>query len=171
MTVKQDSFSKKYIKSHFGTVYSVARSIRNTVKDEKEKKASAKKDCATHSSFVGVGDPLKMIFVTPSKNRLNLIFDIFDKNTLNQNKDFLIAATEKATQNDYELRIVTRNNLANPKLYHDLLNTHNVKPPKAVSFYTDWHERVSAPIYALEVTDGDVFFTVKDFNKLKEWGK
>lgn len=169
--MKQDSFSKKYIKSHFSTIYSVARSVRNTVKDEKEKKASAKKDCATHSSFVGVGDPLKTIFVTPSKNRLNLIFANLDKNTMSHDKDFLILATEKANQNGYELRIITRNNLANPKLYHDLIATYNIKSPKTISFYTDWHERVSAPIYALEVTDGDVFFTVKDFNKLKEWGK
>ncbi|MBP3899216.1 hypothetical protein J6D24_00190 [Candidatus Saccharibacteria bacterium] len=169
--MKQDSFSKKYIKSHLGTVYSVARSIRNAVKDEKDKKASAKKDCATHSSSADEGDSLKMIFVTPSKNRLNLILTSLDEDALKRNRDILLIATEKANLNSYELRIITRNNLANPKLYRDLLNAYNVNSPKKVSFYTDWHERVSAPIYALEVTDGDVFFTAKDLNRLKEWGK
>ena len=112
-----------------------------------------------------------MIFVTPSKNRLNLILTSLDEDALKRNRDILLIATEKANLNSYELRIITRNNLANPKLYRDLLNAYNVNSPKKVSFYTDWHERVSAPIYALEVTDGDVFFTAKDLNRLKEWGK
>ncbi len=167
--MKQDSFSKKYIKSHLGTAYSVARSIRNTLKQEKAKKASAINDNATHGTAVSVDTPIKKIFVEPAVKRFNVIVLKLNQSLSDSEKTLLVEATKLANGNNYELRIISRNCLPNPKYYNELLSTYNIKRPNQLSFYTDWRGRVSSPIYALEVTSSDVFFA--DINELKEWGR
>ena len=168
--MKQDSFSKKYIKSHFNTAYSVARSVRNTIKNERAKKLSAKEDNATHLSLVPDDAPIKKIYINSPKKRLNVVVSEMD--SLSEPvKAFLVLATTIAHNKNYELRIIVRNSLPNPKAYNDLLQSQNIGLPKSVSFYTDCHERVSSSIYALETTADDVFFTLSEIDKLKEWGK
>ena len=166
--MKQNLSLKEFIKSHFSVLYSAVRSARNTIKDEKLKKSSSL-DRATHSSIVSVNHLIRKIYVTPKKNRFNVIVSKLNENLDNQEKGLLAHATNLANKEGYALRIISRNCLPNANVYNHLLEQRNIKRPRELSFYTDWSERVSLPIQSLEVTSGDIFFTtIKD---IEEWNK
>lgn len=165
--------SKEHIKTRFVGLYNVGRAVRNATKNSKKLKETAKLYDATHDNNVKVDSPLATICVNEGPKRLNIVFEKFDAKALENDtlKEFLVASTNFAKKEDYELRIISRNNLANPKDYTDFLKKHGLTTPKNYSFYTDSNHRVSGRTYRLSIAKNDVFFTEQELEKLKDWIK
>ena len=104
--------------------------------------------------------PLKIIASNWEEPRLNLILDRFDERALKnpEIEKLVLAATKQANDTTKNLRIISRNNLPNPKLYVDFLAQHKASLPEKYSFYSDIDTRVSSPIHRLEVSHADVFY-------------
>lgn len=162
---------KQYIKSKHSTLYDAARIMRNSLRDSKERKLSMEKLRVTHSGKIKADAPLAMILLDSGPKRLNLVFSDFTTDILKETLiiDALLQATRFAVEHDYVLRIIVRNHLPNPKLYTDMMHANHSELPIRYSFYTDSEERVSSPVYRLEVSSNDIFFTENEFSKLKGW--
>lgn len=163
--------SKEYLKKNFQGAYDVSRAIHHGIADAKRIKAYEVENVVVHEKNVPVSAPLSKIYVSPSVKRINLVLDELTTSTVKDEKmaKILKLATEAANTQKYALRMITRNNLANPKVYTDFLKENQLKAPMSMSFYTDFSARISSSVYRLEVTDGDVFFTEAEYNKLKGW--
>lgn len=135
-------------KLHHKKIYGVARSIRRS--RENRRKVATIEGTVTHSPKANPG-PLKMILVNDDEKRLNLIFDGA------MEPDVLVLVTKFANKNNFALRIITRNSLANPKAYLDILKENGVPAPKNYSFYSDIEDRLAPPVHRLEVSRNDVF--------------
>lgn len=162
---------KDRLKSHHQTFYDLARATRTVLKNSKTKRLAAKDEQVTHRQKVSVSAPLSKIYVSSGPKRINLVFADFTAGTVQSESisNMLELATKIATKKGYELRIISRNNLPDPKLYVDFLASKRLIPPEKYSFYTDSSDRISSPIYRLEVSDMDVFFTADDLEKMKGW--
>lgn len=166
--------TKEYIKKNFRVFYDVSRSVGHGIKESKQRRLSEKRDQVVHNKTVQVDSEIAKLFCLPTTNRINLIFSEFTTRRIEGNKqlnNLLTTASKFARNNDYALRIIVRNELPNPKVYADFLESNHLKMPQSISFYTDKSTRVSCPVHRLEVTDGDVFFLETEVSKLKEWIK
>ena len=165
--------SKEHIKARFSGLYSIGRAVRDAAKNSKKLKETTKLYNVAHDDSVEVGSPLAKIYVNEGPKRLNIVFKRFDAKALENNllAEFLAISTEIAKKEECELRIISRNNLANPKDYTDFLKKHGLTAPNKCSFYTDSNKRVSGKTYRLSVTKNDVFFTEQELDKLKDWIK
>ncbi|NLB90806.1 MAG: hypothetical protein GX786_06275, partial [Clostridiales bacterium] len=71
----------------------------------------------------------------------------------------LIVATLYAKKYDYRLRIITRNAVANPKDYQDIMTMNDIVPVNDVEFYSDFERKKDGQFDTkLEVHEKDVFF-------------
>ena len=162
---------KPFIKNKLRFTYDIARSVHHGAKESKWRKIYENQNKAYHEGSVSVDHQIAKLYIQPSIKRLNLIFKSFNAETLNSSKELLITATKFAAEKHFALRIISRNNLPDPKLYHDFVNSQKLTAPELISFYTDSVNRVSMPTYRLEVTKDDVFFTENETSKLKEFIK
>lgn len=164
---------KEYVKENFRAVYDVPRAIHHGIKESKERRQSEAENRVCHTEDVPVDAPLSKMLVLPVEKRLNIVISRLDAATLEDKKqaEILLLAVKIAAEKKYKLRIVSRNNLANPKVFSDFLAKRGIKLPENISFYTDSSARISSSVYRLEVTEGDVFFTEDEINKLKGWAK
>lgn len=162
---------KGYIKTHFSGLYSLGRSVRDASKNSKKLKETEKLYNIAHEGAASVNSPLATIFVNDGPKRLNLIFCDFNVKKITDFTDFLSTGIKFARNNNYALRIISRNNLANPKAYVDFLKANNLEGPETYSFYTDSARRVSGKAHRLEITKNDIFFTEDELDKLKDWIK
>ncbi|MBQ6355054.1 hypothetical protein IJJ18_01365 [Candidatus Saccharibacteria bacterium] len=128
-------------------LYDAAKSF---YRKAQRKKTPALEGAVTHALKTNPG-PLKMILINDGPKRLNLIFDDL------MEPDILILVTKFAVKNDFALRIITRNSLANPKNYLDILKEKNTPAPKDYSFYSDIEQRLAPPVHRLEISRNDVF--------------
>lgn len=162
---------KSFTKQNLRPVYDVIRSIHHGTKESKWRKSYEKQNMVCHKGDVQVNHQIAKIYVEPSTKRLNLIFKSFTVETLNNSKEFLTIATEFAQKKHFAFRIISRNNLPNPKDYYCFATSQNLALPDSISFYTDCMSRVSTPTYRFETTAGDVFFTENEITELKEFIK
>ena len=164
---------KEHIKTHFSGLYSLGRSVRDASKNNKKLKENAKLYNATHIEKVGADAPLATIIVNDGPKRLNLVFSDFSQATLEKKEmaEFLAAGISFAKDNDYVLRIISRNNLADQRAYSNFLMIQNIEGPVNYSFYTDSAKRVSGKTYRLDITKDDVFFIEGEQKNLKDWIK
>lgn len=162
---------KDRIKSHHQTFYSVARAMRDALKAEKKKKNARETEQVIHCEPVSSSAPLSKIYLSSGPKRINLIFEKFNEDSLRQKavSDALITVSKFAASKNVILRIISRNNLPNPNVYVNFLAGKKLDLPEKYSFYTDYSDRVSSPIYRLEVSNSDIFFTIDRPNRIKEW--
>lgn len=162
---------KGYIKTHFSGLYSLGRSVRDASKNSKKLKETEKLYSIAHEGVASVNSPLAIIFVNDGPKRLNLVLCDFSTKKVADFADFLSTGIKFARNNNYALRIISRNNLADPKAYIDFLKANNLEGPETYSFYTDSARRVSGKAHRLEITKNDIFFTEDELDKLKDWIK
>ena len=136
------------VKLHHKKLYGLARSASKS--REKRRKTATVDGAVTHAPKANPG-LLKMILINDGSKRLNLIFDN------GMEPEVAILVTKFAIKNDFALRIITRNSLANPKTYLDILKEKNVPAPKDYSFYSDVDSRLAPAVHRLEVSRNDVF--------------
>ena len=162
---------KTSFKERHRTIYDAARAVRTTFRNSKKIKATARSERAVHAEQVSASAPISKLYIPSGPKRINLVFSFFTESAIsNESKDDMLAlATKFSVDHKYDLRIVVRNHLPNPKVYIDFLSSKKLTPPASYSFYTDSSERVSSPVYRLDVTDNDVFFTEHELSKLKGW--
>ncbi len=164
---------KKQIKAHFSGLYSLGRSIRDVSKNNKKLKETEKLYNATHANSITADAPIATIFINDGPRRINLVYSKFNKEALAEQEklDLLIVGTEFANAHNFAIRIISRNELPNPRIYCETLKSKKIDIPEDYSFYTDASERVSGKTYRLSITKNDIFFTEKELKKLKEWIK
>lgn len=144
-------------------IYGAARSVYNKL----HKKSAAQLGDVTHPASEKDA-PLKMIFVNDDVKRLNLILDDnLDENTIKKPtiSEILALVTNFANKHDFHLRIITRKNLANPKVYLDFLKSEKISAPKNYSFYTDIDSRLAPVVHRLEVSKSDIFLATSPASK------
>ena len=171
-------------KAKYNTVYESVRSVDRVVNNFKRrhkksydfirdsyKKIQARKNTPELAGTVthpkGEKTPLAFIYTNQAVKRLNLILNQLDEKTL-KNPEIasdIIDATNFAAKNHYHLRIISRNNLVNPKLYRDFLTQKKIQPPEDYSFYTDIDSRLAPPIHRLEISRTDIFYDDLKGNK------
>jgi len=132
--------------------------IRDSYKKAQKRKAPELLGTVTHKP--NEKSPLAVIYTNQKVKRLNLVLDRLDEKSLADPKvaKSIISATELAVKKKLALRIISRNNLVNPKLYRDFLTQKKVVPPADYSFYTDVDSRLASPIHRLEISRGDIFY-------------
>ena len=164
---------KDFTKKHLRSAYDVVRSVHHGAKESKARRLYEEENKVCHAGKVGVDYKLSKLFVEPSVNRLNLIFSSLSHETFSKKDpaELIMLATKFCIEKNFALRIISRNNLPNPRFYHDFIIENNLSIPKSLAFYTDSQDRVSMPTYRLEVTKGDIFFTENELTKLKEFIK
>ena len=99
-------------------------------------------------------------YVEGDVERLNLVTDsIGPKRLFGGVATALIIASHYAEQSGIPLRIITRDDRANPIHYYNILRLHRVTPPNDVVFYSDFDRDVDGDKNnRLDVSTGDVFF-------------
>jgi O-antigen biosynthesis protein len=103
-------------------------------------------------------DPIQILFSEANTLRLNLVTDSIGADTLFGGvATALILANEFAKKNNCELRIITRNSVAQPEQFYNLLDLNGLKPAKKVTFYNDVLRNSQQFVYKLEVGINDVF--------------
>ena len=164
---------KEHIKTHCSSLYNIGRAVRDATRNSKSLKETAKLYNASHDADLEADSLLAIIYVNDGPKRLNLIFKSFDKNVLATQDvaEFLTMGINFSKKENYSLRIISRNNLINPKDYIDFVKEHNLDAPKEYSFYTDSGRRVSGKAHRLSITKNDFFFTEQDLEKFKGWIK
>ena len=164
---------KEFTKARFRLAYDIARAAHHGAKESKSRKNYERQNNVCHVGNVSTDSKLAKLFVGTNEKRLNIVMKTFSKERL-QEKDIselLKLATTFSVKNNYSLRIISRNNLPNPKIYQDFLKDNNLKSPSSISFYTDSASRVAMPTYRLEVTKGDIFFGENELKEIKEFIK
>ena len=165
--------TKSVVKRKFRIGYDIARSAYYGARESKARKTYEEQNKVCHASNVSVDSKLAKLFVEPSVKRLNIIMKSFSKERLQEKEisELLSFATSFSIDKKYALRIISRNNLPNPKVYQDFLKENKLEAPESISFYTDSENRVAMPTYRLEVTKGDIFFAENKLEELKEFIK
>ena len=99
------------------------------------------------------------LYTESSEWRLNLVTDCLEKNSLLGGvATALIIATKFANENNFKLRIITRNSPGNPTNYLEILRINNVQIPDSLEFYSDYDRDVYGnKNFKLEISDKDVF--------------
>lgn len=144
-------------------IYGAARSVYNRL----HKKSSLQLGDVTHSPNEKDA-PLKMIYVNNDVKRLNLILDDnLDETTIKKPtvSEVLVLVTNFVNKHNFHLRIITRKNLANPKVYLDFLKAEKISAPKSYSFYTDVDTRLAPVVHRLEVSKSDIFLATSPASK------
>lgn len=164
---------KESVKQNLRGAYDIVRAIHHGRAESKARKIFEAENQVVHEADVAVNAPLSKIYVSPSFERINLVFKNFDEKTLAKTEiaEFLTLAIALADAKKYALRIISRNSLPNPKLFTDFVKVNNLTFSKPLSFYTDSAERLSGFATRLEVTDEDVFFFENEIRKLKDWSR
>ena len=164
---------KSFIKQHFRGIYDFAGAVYHGFGAAKARRLSEVEVIAVHESSVNADSPLKIIAVNTDRNRLNVVFKNFSKKALEDKKteDFLKTAIKFASTHDYTLRIISRNNQPNPRLFIAFIEKHQLKVPNDYSFYTDSATRLSGSVRRLDVSKNDIIFTENETEKLKDWIK
>ena len=159
------------IKRNFRLGYDIVRSAHHGAKESKARKIYEAENKVCHKKKVSINVEISKLFVEPSIKRINLIFESFTEKSISDNAGIIKIATKFAKEKSYVLRVISRNNLPNPKLFVDFARKNNLLLPDKYSFYTDSLDRVSSPTYRLEVTRDDIFFLENEADKLKEFIK
>jgi hypothetical protein len=103
-------------------------------------------------------EPISILVSDTETKRLNLVTDSIGKESLFGGvATALILANEYAKKNNCELRIITRNSVAQPEQFYNLLKLNGLNPATKVSFYNDVLRNSEQFIYKLEVGINDVF--------------
>lgn len=104
--------------------------------------------------------PIPSIHISEKVNRLNLVTDSIDQNSLLGGvATALIVATEFARKNNMCLRIITRNAPVNPNNYKNIIKISGLEPYDNVDFYSDYERNAKGELqFKLDVSEGDVFF-------------
>lgn len=103
--------------------------------------------------------PIDSVLFESNSVRLNLVTDsLAAKLLFGGVATALILATEFAKRNDMILRIITRDNVTDPKDYYTILELNGIEPPKEVEFFSDADRDVNGKrITKLPVSEKDVF--------------
>ena len=109
------------------------------------------------------GNPVHAIptVVTQEKvKRLNLVTDTIEPSSLLGGvATALIVATIFCEKNDYELRIITRTAQPNAINYNRIIEQNQLKPPKQVTFFSDYGDnRNYEAKYKMDISADDIFF-------------
>ncbi|MBR3263993.1 hypothetical protein IKF94_02035 [Candidatus Saccharibacteria bacterium] len=171
--MNQPKSLKSFVKQHFRGAYDAAGAFKNGLKVAKYRRATEAKIVAVHESAIPVDSSLKKIVTNTGPKRLNLVFRTFSEKSLadKEKTEFLVAGIKFAANKGFDLRIISRNNQANPRNLTTFAKKHSLALPENYSFYTDRASRLSSPVRRLDVTKNDVFFTENELLKLKEWTK
>ena len=174
--IKQLELELDLAKAKYNTIYESVRSVDRVVNNfkrrhkraydfirdsyKKTQKRKVPKLLGTVTHKPNEKTPLAVIYTNQKTERLNLILDRLDEKTLTDPKiaEIVISATKLAAKKKIALRIVSRNNIVDPKLYRDFLTQKKVVPPADYSFYTDVDSRLASPIHRLEISHGDIFY-------------
>lgn len=145
-------------KTHHPYLYGAIRDTTKQIQGFRRRHSVA--TTVTHSPQAKPVHPLATININPDFHRLNLVFDRLDAKTIEKPevRQALTLATDFVNQYHFRLRIITRNNQPNPKLYLDFLKRQRLVIPEFYSFYNDSTERISSPTRHLDLSKNDIFF-------------
>lgn len=158
---------KAKLKTQCSTLYRVAREIKKALKnDDRETLCSA-----THDAHVSAVAPLSKLYIPIGPKRINLVFSTLDKEAIlkEETQKLLIDAIKFANKAQYEVRIITRNQLPDPKIFVDFLKKEKLEVAEKYSFYTDCSDRMSNSVRRLEVSENDEFFFEGENKKMERW--
>lgn len=99
--------------------------------------------------------PIPFFRVLEDGKRLNIVTDSIEADCLLGGvATALILATEFCKKYSYDLRIVTRNVIASPQNYSDILDLHGLTPAPQLSFYSDIPRDCD---FKMDIHPGDIF--------------
>lgn len=147
------------IKRH-KVLYGLANSGVRTIK--KLKRSTPQSYISTRSDVsytISPSSAIQVIHLSTPVKRLNLVFESFSRNSFTDySKAALLLAIQFSHQYHYVLRIITRCNMADARIFQQFLRENNFSQSIKPSFYTDARDRVAQSQHRLELTSDDIFF-------------
>ena len=110
-----------------------------------------------HKRWSGV-QPIANILVPKKRECLNVVTDSVNAESLFGGvATSIILAVLFAIQNDFDLRIITRDSISNPKYFFEFLDFFHIARPPKIEFFSDCNRNCSSRILKLEVSEQDIF--------------
>jgi len=153
---KAKRFNKKYgfemtTKRIVSVIASRGKNLATQLEDDLDRESYA--NLSSHPT-----EPISILVSDNKTLRLNLVTDSIGAESLFGGvATALIIANEFAKKNHCELRIITRNSVAHPEQFRNLLDIYGIEPAKKVSFYNDVLRNTHQFIFKLEIGVNDIF--------------